>query len=1300
MSSSSGSKKQTPPKGGDSPAAAAAAKDPQSPLLGIGRARLKAAPKTRSQKNVSEATKKAGSTEENSGEAPAEENVKSAQDRPGRDEQQAKFTAEQEEIFAKELEAALEKIKRDAETRIAEMQAASEARLEATIAAISQQHRIDDKVPSSPDEEVDADLASLQASISLMEEEREAARKARKTEELSRRKAEARAKLDSLNRERQIEEAKLKRDESSKTQKKSLSGKGKRSDDDEDVKKSDGMRNESPRERIEYVYNILAEDPATYMSYVVKFNENGTYNGISSSVEKDEFRICDLTDINNPKTVCPVILLNMMLDKTNEVMDTYGTAIAQIFSEEGGITNEIAENLLYFSTLGTPKEDEAGLKMGKYLHHPSFEKGQPNEPATAGYDMSLEIVCRGLHTAVNLMMQHENMALHQRKAKLESANALRDAQTLVSDAQNKVLVKVKSVTNADVTAELKKVIGKIKLPSERIVTRELKSIWKNMDDALKEAEFNTGGWTSQLLEHSSLGVQLEQFGSAKDFREIYKKENTKPSNGAPSNRPGQDVYDPTDDGAMAKDGNGAAQALARLFHHSPHCAPHGNGLQVQPDLIDSLTGMVNGTPCKYLNSNMMMTHCMAPLIRRAQQLHVCVDDAPGAANFMSIIDAVESKAAELILERLKRVEEESKNKRVKNVCSTIHSIFRADKHRREAGNNMSIFAGPYLHDPFTLLLRACDQSRHKNIGLASFYISVINSHLSEMNQNGQTNSRGMTGLICGLKYDPSKETPMSFLESFNEQVSIMRDQVVNTDHPGPLYTNEDVFWSQMMDWASAEIFRVTMLHPNIPESEAAKYKKLKKAHDDKVALYLKENPDADKSLALSSVYGTLRKFIVAHRESLGKMVIVKSANQPTTNLSSGGSGISMDADALNMVADELNDGTVMLNHGAPPGHGSDSDNGKRRKKRSEARNDAPNANGKMSATVIEFVKASDALASVLHAVTTKKSDDSKSRGKGKGRKDNKMVPSEKASKMMKAFGFGVPKELCGKNDIGTKLRDDPEAKKQVIMFPWINDGKFRDLEASELKDWGKRLGYITEEKYQQTCEDIMRTSVEEGANKAFNLYSYGKLYRLIDDAPGDTPPSSIISSIKDFCNRREGKSPNEAMVFLSKAFKDTKGSDADTNSGEGGEDDPEDEQQDSSSSSGQSSGKSGNGTNKSGDGTSTSSGETSGTISGSSSISALTETSSNDLAQKIEYERLKFENLKIQEKLASGTSGAKGAEESKPEALEKTKTALKDVDLKDPEVQKFLTAKVAEIQELTRAKNLASQRSSLADGGK
>ena len=128
-------------------------------------------------------------------------------------------------------------------------------------------------------------------------------------------------------------------------------------------------------------------------------------------------------------------------------------------------------------------------------------------------------------------------------------------------------------------------------------------------------------------------------------------------------------------------------------------------------------------------------------------------------------------------------------------------------------------------------------------------------------------------------------------------------------------------------------------------------------------------------------------------------------------------------------------GTVMLNHGAPPGHGSDSDNGKRRKKRSDARNDAPNANGKMSATVIEFVKATDALASVLHAVTTKKLDDSKSRGKGKGRKDNKMVPSEKASKMMKAFGFGVPKELCGRNDIGTKLMDDPEAKKQIIMFP-------------------------------------------------------------------------------------------------------------------------------------------------------------------------------------------------------------------------------------------------------------------------
>ena len=45
-----------------------------------------------------------------------------------------------------------------------------------------------------------------------------------------------------------------------------------------------------------------------------------------------------------------------------------------------------------------------------------------------------------------------------------------------------------------------------------------------------------------------------------------------------------------------------------------------------------------------------------------------------------------------------------------------------------------------------------------------------------------------------------------------------------------------------------------------------------------------------------------------------------------------------------------------------------------------------------------------------------------------------------------------------RNDIGTKLINDPDAKKQIIMFPWINNGEFRDLDASELKDWaGKRL---------------------------------------------------------------------------------------------------------------------------------------------------------------------------------------------------------------------------------------------------
>ena len=74
--------------------------------------------------------------------------------------------------------------------------------------------------------------------------------------------------------------------------------------------------------------------------------------------------------------------------------------------------------------------------------------------------MSLEIVCRGLHATANLMIQHENMALHQCKAKQENANALRDAQTLVSNAHNKVLAKLKAVTNADVNTELQKVVGR------------------------------------------------------------------------------------------------------------------------------------------------------------------------------------------------------------------------------------------------------------------------------------------------------------------------------------------------------------------------------------------------------------------------------------------------------------------------------------------------------------------------------------------------------------------------------------------------------------------------------------------------------------------------------------------------------------------------------------------------------------------------------------------------------------------------------------------------------------------------
>ena len=480
-----------------------------------------------------------------------------------------------------------------------------------------------------------------------------------------------------------------------------------------------------------------------------------------------------------------------------------------------------------------------------------------------------------------------------------------------------------------------------------------------------------------------------------------------------------------------------------------------------------------------------------------------------------------------------------------------------------------------------------------------------------------------------------------------------------------------------------------MQNPDLSENEAAKYKKLKKAHDDKVEQYLKENPDANKSLVLSSVYGTLRNFIVAHREALSTMVVVKSANQSTSNLTSG-RGIPLDADALNMVADELNNGTVMLGNGAPSGRDRDSDNGTRRKKKS----DALNGNGTMLPNVVDFVNAADKLASVLHAVTAAKKDVPKSHGKSKGKtNDNKMVAHGIASKM-KAFGFGAPKALCDRDDLGKKLREDPDAKKQVIMFPWINGGEFKDLNESELKAWAIKLNITTEEEYQQMCDEVLRTSMEQGGSKSFHLYNYGTLFHQLRDS-GDRNPSSIINSIKDFCKRRDEKTPDEAMVFLSKVFHDAKGSDTGTKSGAKEDNELEDEQQNSSSSSGQSSGKSGNGTSKS-------SGESSGTISGSSSVSALTETStsSNDeWAQKIKYEQLKFENLKIQQELASGKSGAKGAEDSKPGALEKTKAVLNDIDLTNPEVQKLMNAKLAEIQELTRAKNLAGQRASLAGGG-
>ena len=170
--------------------------------------------------------------------------------------------------------------------------------------------------------------------------------KAGAEKEAEREKLEIQAGLAARNQQKQKRDAEMKRKGAGKSK---GTGNTHLSDDDDDkVSKPAALRNNNdPLVRIKYMHGPLSMDRETYLAFAIELNPNGTYRRIISPAEKTGYKICPLSDVDNPDTVCPAILLMVMLGTSDAVVEEYGDVLEAMFSDskDGAMTGEIAEQL-------------------------------------------------------------------------------------------------------------------------------------------------------------------------------------------------------------------------------------------------------------------------------------------------------------------------------------------------------------------------------------------------------------------------------------------------------------------------------------------------------------------------------------------------------------------------------------------------------------------------------------------------------------------------------------------------------------------------------------------------------------------------------------------------------------------------------------------------------------------------------------------------------------------------------------------------------------------------------------------
>ena len=264
-------------------------------------------------------------------------------------------------------------------------------------------------------------------------------------------------------------------------------------DDNEDEDSQGKLPDSQPVPRIKYIQEVYNKDAKLQdnLMYVVEFELDGSFKKVHSVLERkvlDEqgnlthtWNVCTLERINDPRTVCPIPILLMILSDSTEVHRQYDHVIQQIFPE--GITSDNAEAIFNFCTSDDeekPVENDKGdLKPTRQQapYHSGYDVPPPGQPASLAQHATCRIMTIALHEFAKLMMQYENLNQLKKKANEVEASH-RDREERSNNKYAKVLSEIRKVNleavKASISAYLRASnVEASELPPDKLISLEI-----------------------------------------------------------------------------------------------------------------------------------------------------------------------------------------------------------------------------------------------------------------------------------------------------------------------------------------------------------------------------------------------------------------------------------------------------------------------------------------------------------------------------------------------------------------------------------------------------------------------------------------------------------------------------------------------------------------------------------------------------------------------------------------------------------------------------------------------------------